>query len=123
MIELPLLDLASGDVSAELAGFLRLMADPTRRRIFLLLMQGETCNCEMAGLLGLPQNLISHHLRQLRRAGLIRARRDEIDQRWIYYTIDRAALQAIHQQLGTAFNPGRIPERDPQCGPAASANG
>ena len=119
MIELPLLDLAPSDVSAEVGGFLKLMADPTRRRIFLLLMKGETCNCEMAGLLGLPQNLISHHLRQLRRAGLIRARRDDIDQRWIYYTIDREALQAIHQQLGSVFDPRRVQERDPQCGPAA----
>jgi DNA-binding transcriptional ArsR family regulator len=62
--------------AAPVRDFLKLMADPTRRRIFLELMKGETCNCEMAGLLSLPQNLISHHLRQLRQAGLIRARRD-----------------------------------------------
>ena len=123
MIELPLLDLAPSDVSAEVGAFLKLMADPTRRRIFLALMKGETCNCEMAGLLDLPQNLISHHLRQLRRAGLIRARRDEVDQRWIYYTIDRAALQTIHQQLGAMLDPQRIPERAPQCGPAAREDG
>lgn len=56
MIELPVLDVPSGgeaiaDVSAEAGAFLKLMADPTRRRIFLALMQGETCNCEMVGLL------------------------------------------------------------------------
>jgi DNA-binding transcriptional ArsR family regulator len=92
VIELPVLDVAPADASAELSGFLKLMADPTRRRIFLVLMNGETCNCEMVGLLGLPQNLISHHLRQLRQAGLIRARRDAVDRRWIYYAVDREAL-------------------------------
>ena len=95
------------------------MADPTRRRIFLLLMGGEVCNCEMAGQLGLAQNLISHHLRQLRQAGLIRARRDDRDQRWIYYTIDREALARVYQEFGTLFDPRRLGERTPNCGPAA----
>ena len=123
MIELPVLDVPSGgeaiaDVSAEAATFLKLMADPTRRRIFLALMQGETCNCEMVGLLGLPQNLISHHLRQLRQAGLIRARRDEVDRRWIYYAVDREALERVQRELGLLFSPERIGERGPTCGPA-----
>lgn len=108
------------DVSAGVANFFRLMADPTRRQIFLELMKGETCNCEMAGLLGISQNLISHHLRQLRRAGLIRARRDASDQRWIYYTIDPEVLGGIHQELRTLFDPSRLGEREPDCGPAAS---
>jgi ArsR family transcriptional regulator len=123
MIELPVVDLprhgeAAADVSAEAAGFLKLLADPTRRRIFLLLMQGETCNCEMVGLLHLPQNLISHHLRQLRQAGLIRARRDAVDRRWIYYAVEREALRRVHDELGLLFSPERIGERDPNCGPA-----
>lgn len=76
---------AAGDVSPVAAEFLRLLADPTRRRVFLRLMPGETRNCEPVELLGLPQNLISHHLRQLRQAGFVRARRDVDNQRWIYF--------------------------------------
>jgi DNA-binding transcriptional ArsR family regulator len=82
------------------------------------LMQGETCNCEMAGLLGLPHNLISHHLRQLRRAGLVRARRDATDRRWIYYAIDREMLGRVRAEFGLAFDPFRVGERIPRCGPA-----
>lgn len=118
MIELPAPAGLNADASPAVANFLKLMGDPTRRRIFLELMKGETCNCEMAGLLGLPQNLISHHLRQLRQAGLIRARRDAHDQRWIYYAIDPEALARIHEELSWVFDPGRIGERVPQCGPA-----
>jgi ArsR family transcriptional regulator len=121
MIELPVLDVRPLDVSDAAAEFLRLMADPTRRRIFLLLMGGEVCNCEMAGKLGLAQNLISHHLRQLRQAGLVRARRDERDQRWIYYAIDRDVLGRVHREIGVMFDPERVGERIPDCGPSAES--
>jgi DNA-binding transcriptional ArsR family regulator len=120
MIELDLIDQTAPDVSPTAAEFLRLLADPTRRRIFLALMNGETCNCEMVSLLGLAQNLISHHVRQLRRAGLIRARRDETDQRWIYYAINREVLAGVHRELGARFDPARLGERVPRCGPAAT---
>jgi DNA-binding transcriptional ArsR family regulator len=105
------------DASIRLASFLRLMADPTRRRIFLHLMRGEICNCEMVERLGLAQNLISHHLRQLREIGLIRARRDSADQRWIYYSIDRDALADVHSELTHLFDPSAIGLRAPDCGP------
>jgi DNA-binding transcriptional ArsR family regulator len=118
VIQLPVLDLAPADASAEVGGFLKLMADPTRRRIFLVLMNGETCNCEMVGLLGLPQNLISHHLRQLRQAGLIRARRDAVDRRWIYYAVEQDALARVQRELGLLFDPDRVGGRTPNCGPA-----
>ena len=119
MIELSRAGARDIATAALVGGFLKLMADPTRRRIFLELMKGETCNCEMAGLLGLPQNLISHHLRQLRQAGLIRARRDERDQRWIYYWVDRDALARVHAELTWLFDPARLGERVPDCGPFA----
>lgn len=119
MIEVPLLEPRAFDVSPPAAAFLKLLADPTRRRIFLQLMQGETCNCELGGLLSLPQNLISHHLRQLRQAGLIRARRDARDQRWIYYAVDEAALAAVHRELGAVFDPARLGRRDPICEPGS----
>ena len=119
MIEIPLLGQPHVDLSDAAADFLRLLADPTRRRIFLLLMGGEVCNCEMSGQLGLAQNLISHHLRQLRQAGFIRSRRDERDQRWIYYTIDQDVLRRVHQEIGALFDPDRLGKRVPDCGPAS----
>ena len=122
MIELPVVSQRRVDLSDDAASFLRLLADPTRRRIFLLVMDGEVCNCEMAGQLGLAQNLISHHLRQLRQAGLIRARRDERDQRWIYYAIDRDMLGRVHHEIGALFDPSRLGERVPDCGPTSASD-
>jgi DNA-binding transcriptional ArsR family regulator len=109
----------AGDVSPAAGAFLRLVADPTRRRIFFRLMGGEVCNCELVDVLGLPQNLISHHLKQLRGAGLVRARRDSEDARWVYYRVDPAALAAVHAEVAAAFAPERLRDRQPVCGPAA----
>jgi DNA-binding transcriptional ArsR family regulator len=96
------------DVSPGVATFMRLLADPTRRRIFVRLMAGEVCNCDMVCELDLPQSLISHHLRQLHDGGLVTARRDEKDHRWIYYAVNTETLGAVHEELARTFDPATI---------------
>ena len=97
---------------------LKLLADPTRLRIFALLMQGVQCNCEISDTLGISANLISHHLRVLRQAKLVDVERDASDARWVYYSINRATLQGISTLLGDFFDPARIASRQPACGPS-----
>lgn len=54
----------------------RALADPTRLTIAAALLRGdELCVCDMAWVVGHAQNLVSHHLRQLRTAGLVASRR------------------------------------------------
>ncbi len=106
----------TADVNPAAAAFLRLLADPTRRQIFLLLMRGEICNCELAAQLDVPQNLISHHIRKLREAGLIEEHRDPHDGRWIHYTVERETLSVVWQALADAFDPVHLGERVPSCG-------
>jgi DNA-binding transcriptional ArsR family regulator len=119
VVELPVLRIPSRETSAHAAEFLRLVSDATRRRIFLALMEGEICNCELADQLGLPQNLISHHLRQFRNAGLVHGRRDPMDQRWIYYRVEAEQLARIHAELAALFDPATIGDRTAECGPAS----
>ncbi len=102
---------------ANLAERLKLLGDPTRLTIFNLLMEGVQCNCELGDKLGLPMNLISHHLKVLREAGLVDAERDPVDARWIYYSINQKALDQLRVQLSDFFNPQRIQPRLPSCGP------
>jgi ArsR family transcriptional regulator len=101
----------------ELVSVLKAMADPNRLRIFDLLMQGDTCNCELNEKLGLPPNLLSHHLRVLREAGLLDSRRDAVDGRWIYYSVNRKAVSRWRAWFGEFFDPVRIRERAVLCGP------
>jgi ArsR family transcriptional regulator len=101
----------------EVIGVLRALADPNRLRIFDFLMQGDSCNCELNDNLGLPANLLSHHLRVLREAGLIHSRRDSLDGRWIYYSVDRGAIRRWHAWFSWFFDPERVRERATLCGP------
>lgn len=101
----------------ELADTLKVLSDPTRLMIFDLLMQGVQCNCELGNQLKLPMNLISHHLKVLRDAGLVDSERDPVDARWIYYSINKRALNQLHAQLDAFLDPQRIQPRLPTCGP------
>ncbi len=103
-----------------LAARLKVLAEPKRLLIMHLLMEGVQCNCELGDALKLPPNLISHHLRMLREAGLIDVERDVVDARWIYYSINQAALNNLNEMFGAFFDPDRIKPRRPTCGPQNS---
>ena len=100
-----------------LADRLKVLAEPKRLLIMHLLMEGVQCNCELGDVLKLPPNLISHHLRILREAGVIDVERDAVDARWVYYSINRAALDELNETFGMFFDPTRIKPRRPTCGP------
>jgi ArsR family transcriptional regulator, lead/cadmium/zinc/bismuth-responsive transcriptional repressor len=53
------------------------LGDPTRLAIALALGEGErACVCDLAWIVGRDEKLVSHHLRQLKSAGLARSERD-----------------------------------------------
>ena len=108
---------AGEDLPAASLALLTLLGDATRRRIFLHLLDAEACNCELAATLGLPQNLVSHHLRRLRQAGLLDEHREPGDGRWVHVTIDHDALREAWTGLDAALNPTRRVGLAPVCHP------
>ena len=58
------------------------LSDPTRLRLLNLLASGETCVCELTDTLRVVQPKVSRHLAQLKRVGLVEARRDG---KWMHY--------------------------------------
>ena len=61
----------------ELAQAAKGLGDPTRLAIAIALRDGEeACVCDLGWVLGRDEKLVSHHLRQLKSAGLTRSRRD-----------------------------------------------
>lgn len=71
---------------ADLADLFKLLGDPTRLRILYALVEtGELCVCDLAVVVGVPETSVSHALRLLRMAGVVRARRDG---RMAFYAID-----------------------------------
>lgn len=71
--KLPALD---GDATAQLADLFRLLGDPSRLRIVLACLPGSVSVGALAGRVDLSPSLVSHHLRLLRAARLVRAERD-----------------------------------------------
>ena len=62
-----------------------LLGDPTRVRLVDALSHGERCVCDLASLVSLSESAVSHQLRLLRAARLVRVRRDG---RHAYYSLD-----------------------------------
>jgi ubiquinone/menaquinone biosynthesis C-methylase UbiE/biotin operon repressor len=60
---------------ASTINFLKLLADPTRLRLLLLLEDDELSVAELQKILGMGQSRISSHLAQLKRAGVVEDRR------------------------------------------------
>ncbi|PYJ73414.1 MAG: transcriptional regulator [Verrucomicrobia bacterium] len=60
---------------ASTINLLRLLADPTRLRLLLLLEEEELSVAELQQILGMGQSRISSHLAQLKRAGVVEDRR------------------------------------------------
>jgi ArsR family transcriptional regulator, arsenate/arsenite/antimonite-responsive transcriptional repressor len=95
----------------------RVLGNATRLEIFNILMTGVHCNCEIAELTGLSDNLISHHLKVLQEANLIQSKRDENDARWIYYSVNEEEIKHVLDQTGNFFNLNRIVKKETACGP------
>ncbi len=64
------------DEYAQLAMLFKLFGDPTRVRILHALEQNEMCVCDLAVLLGVTKSAVSHQLKALKLANLVKSRRE-----------------------------------------------
>ncbi|HKT60564.1 MAG TPA: metalloregulator ArsR/SmtB family transcription factor [Gemmatimonadales bacterium] len=71
------------------------LADPARLRIVDLLTLGDLSPTELQSELGMPSNLLSHHLRTLEDAGLATRHRSEADKRRSYFQLAPGALEGL----------------------------
>jgi protein-tyrosine-phosphatase/DNA-binding HxlR family transcriptional regulator len=78
------------------------LADPARLRITDTLLTGDASPSELAAMLGMPSNLIAHHLHTLEQAGIITRRRSDGDRRRIYLQLIPGALDALAPPPGRA---------------------
>jgi ArsR family transcriptional regulator len=85
---------------------LRFLSDRNRLRILMVLTEAERCVCDLYDELGLAQNLVSYHLGKLRKAGIVRARREGT---WIYYSIDPAAWERLIAPVAPLLLIGSLP--------------
>ena len=85
--------LPSAKEAGDLAALFRLLGDPQRVRLLCALLEaGELCVCDLAACLGLPESNVSHSLRLLRTAGVVRNRRAG---RMVHYSLDDAHVRLL----------------------------
>ncbi|MBQ1506235.1 MAG: helix-turn-helix transcriptional regulator [Erysipelotrichales bacterium] len=81
----------------DLADFYRIFGDSTRIKILYALYEGEMCVLDIAKVLHMTQSAISHQLRILKDAKLVKFRRDG---KTVYYSLDDDHIVKI-LELGT----------------------
>lgn len=79
----------------DLAEFFKVFGDSTRIKIICALFESEMCVCDLSALLGVSQSAISHQLRTLKAARLVRYRRDG---KVIYYSLDDEHIKHIYDE-------------------------
>jgi protein-tyrosine-phosphatase len=95
--------------------FLKLLAHDLRWKMLTLLAKGDYNGQDFMRLLGLPQNLVSYHLRKLYEQHLVREHRSTADERSIYYSLDLDTVRSLYQSAGEALHPALgILEAPPQ---------
>ena len=76
------------DLSEKLAAPLQAIASPQRIALLLAIGKGEACVCHLEAALGWRQAYISQHLMALRKADILRDRREG---RYVYYRLKTAS--------------------------------
>ena len=77
-----------------LADFYKIFGDPTRLKVLTALMQGEMCVGTITEVLEMTQSSVSHQLRILKNARLIKSRKEG---KWVYYSINDNHVKTIYE--------------------------
>ena len=99
--------------------FLRTVAHPLRWRLLGELSRSDRTVRELCDLVDEPQNLVSYHLGNLRRARLVSGRRSSADGRDTYYRADLTQVSEQLTAIGGALHPALhlVPSDRPATGP------
>ena len=79
----------------DLAELFKVFGDSTRIRILYVLFEAEMCVCDIAPLLGMTQSAISHQLKALKNARLVKSRRDG---KTVFYSLADDHVKTIIDQ-------------------------
>lgn len=87
--------LPKDEILYDLAEFFKVFGDSTRIKIICALFESEMCVCDLAALLNVSQSAISHQLKTLKSARLVKYRRDG---KVIYYSLDDEHVKHVFDE-------------------------
>ena len=79
----------------DLAETFKVLAEPTRVRILHAISEEELCVCDIAAVVNATQSAISHQLRILRSARLVKSRKDG---KMVYYSLDDDHVRCLFEE-------------------------
>lgn len=79
----------------DLADLFKVLGDSTRIKILCALFEAEMCVCDIAALFGMTQSAISHQLRVLKQARLVKYKKSG---KVVYYSLDDDHVKSIFDQ-------------------------
>ena len=82
-------------IAAHVAELFRAFSDSSRVRIFSVIVDREMNVSQLAGVVGITESAISHHMRGLRQMRLVRSRRNGKE---VHYFVDDPHIIALFQQ-------------------------
>lgn len=87
--------LPEGKTLYDLAELFKVFGDTTRIKILCALLEAEMCVCDIAALLGMTQSAVSHQLRVLKQARLVKPRKEG---KVVYYSLEDEHINHIFDQ-------------------------
>ena len=85
-------ELPKDELLQDLGDLFKIFGDTTRIKIMYALHEDEMCVCAISELLGMTQSAVSHQLKTLKTANLVKSRRDG---KTIYYSIADDQVRTI----------------------------
>lgn len=92
------------EVLFDLAEFFKVFGDSTRIKIMYALFEHEMCVCDIVALLNMTQSAVSHQLRVLKQARLVKYRKEG---KVVYYSLNDEHIKDIVKEGLEHINEGR----------------
>ena len=88
-------DLTDEDTLYRLAELFKVFGDSTRIKIMYCILKNELCVCDIATAINMTHSAVSHQLKNLKQAKLVKARKDGKE---VYYSLNDEHVEKIFNQ-------------------------
>ncbi|GAB4172332.1 MAG: metalloregulator ArsR/SmtB family transcription factor [Calditrichia bacterium] len=93
-------ELPDNEFSLQMTSLFKTLDDPNRLKIMMALAKEELCVCDLAALLDVSVSAVSHQLRLLRTARLVKYHKEG---KMVYYSLDEEHVKMIMDMAQTHF--------------------
>lgn len=94
------------------AKIFKAFCDENRLQILDMLKSGEKCACKLVDELNISQSTLSHHMKILCDAGIVKGRKDG---KWVHYSLDEGGAERAEKMLKSMLTVDAVNETNEVC--------